>query len=252
MEFIFLLLVLAGVMYLLYILFFKETLRKSGFFDYLRGKRASENIPEETYYEQVATELRQGRRHEGIWLKACAEASGNIEAVESLYIKLRVAAMKKDVSDKIVKNTTAIISCTQCKTNLRIPVGKLLEVRCPKCTHEMFVDSRWEIKVKEFYIPSDFLIGRMGRLKYIFLYLLACIMSGVFASLSRPGGQDIYLFLSLGAILSTVALSLARIRDIGISTWNLFYCFIPGLCFLFAIYLAIKPGTPGRNQYGMP
>ncbi|MDR1349771.1 MAG: DUF805 domain-containing protein [Zoogloeaceae bacterium] len=246
MEFVFFLLMLMGIMYFLYISFFKEILQKYGFFDYLRGRRAAKNIPEETYYEQVAAELRQGYRHEGLWLKAREQAGGNMSAAESFYIKLRIAAMKHNVSDRIAKNSTAIIACTQCKTNLRIPVGKLLVVHCPKCAHEIFVDSHWKISVKEFYDVSDLLIGRIGRLGYIFSFLF---LAFIFADLFGSEGKGFHLIL---ATVASLAVSLARIRDIGISSWNLVYCFIPGLNVLFAIYLAIKSGTPGRNQYGMP
>lgn len=247
------LLLLAVLLPLLYFLFFKEMLYNLGFFDYLRGRHAVKSISEEAYYEQVHAELRQGMRREGLWMKAWSDSGGDRERAEALYIKYRVDAMKEAVKTKAV-NDFEIIHCTGCNTKLRIPLGKRLDVRCPKCKHEFLVDSRDGIDIREFYNESELLVKRIGRATFVILYAIL-IVADIFAAayfnenwmqIERSG----LLMIFFCEIYFSFHLVIGRVRDIGISSWNALYCIVPGLNILFLLFLSIKPGTPGRNQYG--
>lgn len=52
---------------------------------------------EESLFQQVADEIGQGIRREGLWAKALANAQGSPELARSLYIKLRVQALKDEI-----------------------------------------------------------------------------------------------------------------------------------------------------------
>ena len=54
---------------------------------------AKERLEEEALYEQVAREIEQGIRRNGLWAKAIVEANGSIDLTRSIYIKLRVQSL---------------------------------------------------------------------------------------------------------------------------------------------------------------
>lgn len=58
------------------------------------AERSEERLLEEKLYEQVAQDLAQGKRREGIWAKALANSNGSQSQAQSLYIKYHVQALK--------------------------------------------------------------------------------------------------------------------------------------------------------------
>lgn len=53
-------------------------------------------LVEEQLYEQVAIELAQGYRREGLWTKALADGHGDESKAKGLYIKYRVRSLSDD------------------------------------------------------------------------------------------------------------------------------------------------------------
>jgi len=69
-----------------------------GLFDKFKTSTAIDRLSEEKLYEQVAQELKAGKKREGIWVKAMAKTSGNLNKAEALYIELRVQAIKDETN----------------------------------------------------------------------------------------------------------------------------------------------------------
>ena len=56
-----------------------------------------ENLQEEQVYALVAFEVADGEIRPGLWVKAFAEAAGNEQRAQGIYINLRVAQLKLGV-----------------------------------------------------------------------------------------------------------------------------------------------------------
>ncbi len=69
-----------------------------GIFDKFKTSTAIDRLSEERLYEQVAQELKAGKKRDGIWVKAMAKTGGDLNKAEALYIELRVQAIKDEAS----------------------------------------------------------------------------------------------------------------------------------------------------------
>jgi hypothetical protein len=69
-----------------------------GIFDKFKTSTAIDRLSEEKLYEQVAQELKAGKKREGIWVKAMAKSDGDLNKAESMYIELRVQAIKDETN----------------------------------------------------------------------------------------------------------------------------------------------------------
>ena len=67
-----------------------------GLFDKFKTSTAIDRLSEEKLYEQVAQELKAGKKREGIWVKAMAKSGGDLNKAESMYIELRVQAIRDE------------------------------------------------------------------------------------------------------------------------------------------------------------
>jgi len=67
-----------------------------GLFDKFKTSTAIGRLSEEKLYEQVAQELKAGKKREGVWVKAMAKTGGDLNKAEALYIELRVQAIKDE------------------------------------------------------------------------------------------------------------------------------------------------------------
>jgi len=67
-----------------------------GIFDKFKTSTAIDRLSEEKLYEQVAQELKAGKKREGIWVKAMAKSGGDLNKAESMYIELRVQAIRDE------------------------------------------------------------------------------------------------------------------------------------------------------------
>lgn len=61
------------------------------------SERSADRLLEEKLYEQVAQDLAQGKRRDGIWAKALANSNGSESQAQSLYIKYHVQALKDEL-----------------------------------------------------------------------------------------------------------------------------------------------------------
>jgi len=55
------------------------------------------SVDEEKIYEQVAQDLAEGKRREGLWTKALANSNGSESQAQSLYIKYHFQALKDEL-----------------------------------------------------------------------------------------------------------------------------------------------------------
>lgn len=58
---------------------------------------------EEQIYEVVATELRDGIRKDGLWLKALSRSKGDEKAADALYVKLRFQSILDEYGFELEK-----------------------------------------------------------------------------------------------------------------------------------------------------
>jgi hypothetical protein len=66
-------------------------------FNRLKINRSVNRIIEDKYYEQVAFEMAQGNINVGTWTRAKANAEGDKNKTEALYIKYRVQSLHDEV-----------------------------------------------------------------------------------------------------------------------------------------------------------
>jgi len=63
-------------------------------FDYLKKKAIQERVNDELLYEYVLDEIENKRMARGLWAKALANANGDDNKVQSIYMKYRVQSIK--------------------------------------------------------------------------------------------------------------------------------------------------------------
>ncbi len=66
-------------------------------FDKLRRSSAAKRLIEEQFYEQVVSELSNGKKRDGLWAKALADSKGSEEKAKALYIQYRVQSIKDEM-----------------------------------------------------------------------------------------------------------------------------------------------------------
>mgnify|MGYP000034547900 CR=1 FL=1 len=59
---------------------------------------------EEQLYAHALKEVEDGRRRDGLWAKALANAAGNTDRAESLYLSYVVQALKDEINDRDIKS----------------------------------------------------------------------------------------------------------------------------------------------------
>lgn len=62
-----------------------------------------QRVMEAKLYEQVATELKNGQKKEGLYTKALVDANGVTEQADLLYIKYAVQALNDEITLKLAK-----------------------------------------------------------------------------------------------------------------------------------------------------
>jgi uncharacterized membrane protein YhaH (DUF805 family) len=97
-------------------------------------------------------------------------------------------------------------------------------------------------------------IGRAGRQAYWFFWavpsVLLGIVLGVIAHFTEHAISLLLLLLAPAFLWSSVAVSVKRLHDIGMSGWWTILCFIPYLNLVAAIVLGLISGKTGANAYG--
>ena len=74
-----------------------------GILDKFKISTAIDRLSEERLYEQVAQELKAGKKREGIWVKAMAKSGGDLNKAEALYIEYRVQSLSDEA--QIINDT---------------------------------------------------------------------------------------------------------------------------------------------------
>ena len=99
--------------------------------------------------------------------------------------------------------------------------------------------------------------GRMNRQNFIYAQLLLMVLIAVFSAIVFRNGvtlsiiQDLIPILILGTI-PQIILVVRRLHDINTSGIWSFLILTPYISLLFAVFLAVKQGTVGVNNYGNP
>jgi hypothetical protein len=83
----------------------------AGVFDKFKINRSVNRVIEDKYFEQVAIEMSEGCINVGTWTRAKANAEGDKNKTEALYIKYRVQSLHdevhiKSLSTKVVEDRT--------------------------------------------------------------------------------------------------------------------------------------------------
>ena len=96
--------------------------------------------------------------------------------------------------------------------------------------------------------------GRTRRKEYwmftLWIIIVAIIAAIIDVALGFPEGGPFVLILSLVSILPSLGLTVRRLHDINYSGWWYFINFIPLIGGLILLFLTIKKGDKGPNQYG--
>jgi len=67
-------------------------------FKHIREIKRNKRLFDEKVYEMVLEEIAQDQKQPGLWAKAIADSSGNMDKAKSLYIKYRAEAIKQDIN----------------------------------------------------------------------------------------------------------------------------------------------------------
>lgn len=113
---------------------------------------------EESLYEQVATEIINGKINQGLWLKATVESGGSEFKAKALYAKLRVRQLKREMEDasqakarEHVEREAALIS-QNAKREARLYSLSLKGIFvCPNCQMEVTPKKEMRISPVVYY-----------------------------------------------------------------------------------------------------
>jgi len=101
--------------------------------------------------------------------------------------------------------------------------------------------------------------GRASRSEYwywtLFLFLFAIIaglaIGTILDVINDPTSFDgLLTLLLLPLLLPTVALTMRRLHDVGMSGWFILVSFIPWIGFIAAVIFGLMPGQDHANEYG--
>lgn len=232
-----------------------------------KGRFAAHSIPDEDYYEMASREVRNGNLREGLWAKAWAQAEGDNTKAQALYIKLRVDSMRAEAARRFSGDNNAnsqnmpaktVVECTRCGAGLRMPTGKLLDIRCAKCGHEFRVDTAHGNTIEEYPNLKDQTIGRIGRLTFLWLWLGWAFATTVLVIVLNEGGAALPTLSPINfttvmfavLIYCNVVICIARLRDMDKSEWWSAITLVPFVNLALIFCLLVIPGTAGRNRFG--
>jgi uncharacterized membrane protein YhaH (DUF805 family) len=94
--------------------------------------------------------------------------------------------------------------------------------------------------------------GRAVRSEYWYWQLFTVLVA-IVASVSDAvlgAASMIYGLTTLALLLPGLAVSVRRFHDSSKNGWNLLWFFVPVLGWLYLLYLVVRRGTPGPNNYG--
>lgn len=75
----------------------------------IKKKYVSIQTDDEYFYSLVAKELDQGIRHDGLWLKALAQADGDRDRQHAEYVKLRIKTLRREGSSNPPGASAAVL-----------------------------------------------------------------------------------------------------------------------------------------------
>ena len=110
------------------------------------------------------------------------------------------------------------------------------------------------MNIKDDYLNCD---GRIGRKKFILLYLPLAAISIAMSMIDQMTGKFLFLNYGFFSILSLVVfawpaicLLVKRFKDRNRPVWFVILAFIPIINFWTCVELFLLRGTIGSNQYG--
>lgn len=155
MEIVFLLAFWSFILWLCWKWFLGDWVGKLNTAKDVKAKLAARNIPDEAFFEMAGEEVARGTIRKGLWVKAMSEALGDEKVASSIYLRLRVQAMRGEAeaairraSDQTIVNASStivdqhvpdhkvILSCPHCAGRLRVAVNQYVDVTCPHCHAE--------------------------------------------------------------------------------------------------------------------
>jgi uncharacterized membrane protein YhaH (DUF805 family) len=101
--------------------------------------------------------------------------------------------------------------------------------------------------------------GRASRSEYwywtLFLFLFAIIaglaIGTILGIINDPASFDgLLTLLLLPLLLPTLALTMRRLHDVGMSGWFILVSFIPWIGFVATVIFGLMPGQDHANEYG--
>lgn len=92
--------------------------------------------------------------------------------------------------------------------------------------------------------------GRARRAEFWWFALLYIISYIVLSLIDVSGNNILPAIFALAVLIPSIALGVRRLHDIEMSGWWYLIMLIPLVNIIFWIYIGVKPGTPGQNQYG--
>jgi len=90
-------------------------------FKHIREIKRNKRLFDEKVYEMVLDEIAQDQKQPGLWAKAIADSSGNMDKAKSLYIKYRAEAIKQDIDFLKDNELKTERNETQPKTETKLP-----------------------------------------------------------------------------------------------------------------------------------
>jgi uncharacterized membrane protein YhaH (DUF805 family) len=96
--------------------------------------------------------------------------------------------------------------------------------------------------------------GRAGRAEFwwFFLFYLVAVLIGYAIDAAVGAGGILYVVVTLGLILPTIAVEFRRLHDTGRSGWWILITLIPLIGSIWLLVLFASRGDPAPNKYGDP
>ena len=134
-------------------------------FDQLKNQSVNDRVAEEKRYDQVASELRNGVKKDGLWLKSLENSRGNEEKAKSIYIKYRIQSLKDEeiiaYENNIVSQSRNIME-TKSRINHCVSLLKYNGYTVHETSNGWLVKDRLDGKT---LIPRETSIGSIEKLE---------------------------------------------------------------------------------------
>jgi|GEM_PF-3949359 len=164
---------------------------------------------------------------------------------------------------KVIKDQNTFFECDKCGQEIFeldtecLDCGNSVEEISKTIRRETFSEKKEDNEKPQINNEDDFFSfeGRIRRKTYfsrmITLSIIPALIS-IFASTTSHHKIDLIFWvgISIGCGILVVIQAVKRLHDLNMSGWYILLSLVPAVNIIFGVYLLLKEGTPGENEFG--